>query len=128
MSTKKADWLWNWLLHESTLFTNRVNFFLVAESMLFAAFATLAVYTSQEPRLAKILGFSGVIISAIWLIISIGQIHYILDPIKTELQYLHPEWNKIFKREKKWIRIDDIIGIILPFWILCVWILLLLFF
>jgi hypothetical protein len=123
----KSDWLWGWLLHESKLFTDRVNFFLIAESMLFAAFATLAIHFPQEPRLPTILVFAGIFITAIWIIVSIGQIHYILDPIKTELEHIHPEWNKIFKRSKKWLRIDDIVGITLPIWIICVWILLLLF-
>lgn len=127
MFTKKSDWLWDWLLHEGNLFTSRVNFFLIAESMLFVAFATLAVHIPQEPWLAKILVFAGIFITAIWLIVSVGQIYYIMDPIKTELERLLPEWNKIFKRSKKWLRIDDIVGITLPLWILCVWILLFIF-
>ena len=56
--------LWQRLMYEGTQHTNRVSFYLVAQSMFFAAFAS-----NQRPTLAfpVICAAAGIIISAIWM-------------------------------------------------------------
>lgn len=99
---KKADILWQWLLHEDNLFTNRANFFLVAESFLFMAFATLC--TSKYICLSFIIGLAGIVISVIWHHISSLQLNKTITPIKERLEkdesYIYIEWYKIAKKSE----------------------------
>ena len=39
LSKAPTEHYWDWLLHEDTLFSSRISFFLIAETMLFIAFA-----------------------------------------------------------------------------------------
>jgi len=43
-----SEYYWDWLKHEDNLFTNRNNLLLVAESMTFAAVATIQAGTGKS--------------------------------------------------------------------------------
>ncbi len=123
-SEKQIDRLWEWLLHEDNLFTSRANFFLIAESMLFAAFAVLIVNTLLKPCLMFVLGGAGVIFTIVWLYWAIVQIYLTINPIKAKLQKLLPEWSEIASGRRKVFATHLIFGIFLPSILLTVWIIL----
>jgi hypothetical protein len=84
---KETDYdklLWEWNLHEDELFFNRANFFLVAESMFFTAFAALVV-ASSSASLAIVLGLGGLGISILWLHIIFIQLHQTTKPLRDEM-------------------------------------------
>jgi hypothetical protein len=120
------QFFWETLQHEDNLFTNRCNFFLVGESMLLTAAATLL--TTKEPanpRALTILYAAGVIVSAVWLLVSVRHLHSTLRPIKHFLHNHHgpfstirawrdrPPWN--------WYRIHVMMGWVLPIVFLMTW-------
>ncbi len=45
--------LWEWALHEDNLFVGRINFFIVAESIQFSAFATLVPSGSTNSKILR---------------------------------------------------------------------------
>lgn len=77
--------LWGWILHEDTLFANRINFFLLAESMFFAAFAALTSSDINHIEFLVIVGTGGIILATVWIYISWYQIYTTMRPIKTIL-------------------------------------------
>jgi hypothetical protein len=65
------EFYWDWFKHEEDISTNRGNFFLVGQSMLFAAYAALRAASSPPPfsTISSIccLGIYG---ASIWLLLS----------------------------------------------------------
>jgi hypothetical protein len=66
-----GEFFWDWYKHEEDLATNRGNFFLVGQSMLFAAYAALRAPNSPR-QLIPIQGicYLGIFATCIWLYLS----------------------------------------------------------
>src|SRR5215467_10368317 len=72
MGTPDDEFYWNWYKHEENLSTNRGSFFLVGQSMLFAAYATLRAANSPRPTTAiSLICILGIFVVSIWLLVSI---------------------------------------------------------
>jgi hypothetical protein len=76
---------WEWLRHEEELFVSRANFFVVAESMLFAAFATLAAADVLRFAPLAAITATGVLISILWLHVAQLQRRERIRPLKAAL-------------------------------------------
>jgi len=112
---------WDWLLHEDNLFSSRINFFVVAESMLFIAFA---INSYANPKLTLVLGITAIIFVLIWLYVSICQIFYLINRIKEKLEEKMPEYRLrkgfwLFGEPNIWL------GIVFPAALIVVWVFLL---
>jgi hypothetical protein len=83
---------WDWPLHEDDLFSNRLNFFLVAESMLLIAFA---INSYEISNLTKVLGAAGILAATLWCYVSAVQIFSLINPIKIQLRRVMPEYKEI---------------------------------
>ena len=118
--TSKApiEHYWDWLLHEDDLFSTRINFFVVAESMLFIAFA---INSYDIPMLTIILGLTGILFVLIWLYVSICQVYFLINRIKAKLEETWPEYRV---RKGVWLLGEPNIwlGIIFPSVLIIVWI------
>jgi hypothetical protein len=126
--TPRFDKLWEWSLHEDTLFSNRVNFMLVGESMLFAGFATLLSAQSLHKGALLTIGILGVLVSLVWLWVARKQLCLVNKPIQIELKKAWPEYEEMAgKREKWWQRPHNIIGVFLPIILMVAWVFLLCF-
>ncbi len=123
-SPKQIQGLWEWCLHEDHLFTNRANFFMVAEAMLFAAFAALLARTSINKGSIIIIGVAGIIVTVVWVYTAAVQRQKTMNPIKKILRQAIPEYNEIASGRKGW-SINIVLGIILPILIFGVWVALL---
>jgi hypothetical protein len=64
LSPSDIDFAWHWLLHEDNLLASRVNFFLVAESMFLAAFATLLA--ADRTSAALVVDLAGISVAVMW--------------------------------------------------------------
>jgi len=64
LSSEQVDRLWQRLLYEGTQHTNRVNFYLVAQSMFFAAFAG---NQRQTFYFSLVCVTAGVLMSLVWM-------------------------------------------------------------
>ncbi len=122
LTPEQINRLWEWALHEDHLFTNRVNFMLVAEAMLFAAFASLLAGNSPHIVVLIAIGITGIIVTLVWLYTTAVQIFSTAKPIQTILKQVIPEYGDI-ARKRKW-PIHLVIGGVLPILLLCTWLVL----
>ena len=120
LSKAPSEHYWDWLLHEDGLFSGRINFFLIAESMLFIAFA---INSYENPHLTTVLSMAGLLFVAIWLYVSIIQIFFLINPIKKRLRKELPEYREM---KGTWLFGDPNIwlGIVFPAVLVLIWILL----
>ena len=120
LSKAPVERYWDWLLHEDDLFSSRINFFVVAESMLFIAFA---INSYDIPKLTIILGLTGILFVLIWLYVSICQVYFLINRIKAKLEETWPEYRV---RKGIWLLGEPNIwlGIVFPSILIVVWILL----
>ena len=118
LSKAPVEHYWDWLLHEDDLFSTRINFFVVAESMLFIAFA---INSYDIPKLTIILGLTGILFVLIWLYVSICQIYFLINRIKAKLEETWPEYRV---RKGFWLLGEPNIwlGIVFPSVLIVVWI------
>ena len=123
---RRVDRLWEWILHEDNLFISRGNFFLLAESMLFAAFATLAVNQSVQQIFVFIFGIVGILCSLVWIYLAWAQINLTMNHIKTKLRELIPDYSGITKPRGKFPSTHFILGVFFPIALLIAWAILLL--
>jgi hypothetical protein len=124
MPKDEETWLWEWVRHEDTLFSTRANFFLVAEAMLFTAFAAVFA-TGRTELFLTLVATLGAVIAVLWGYMSIVHIVSTLNPIKKELDGKWELWKKI-RSGRKPTAASPVIGVIIPVLICAVWILLLL--
>ncbi len=120
LSKAPIEHYWDWLLHEDNLFSSRINFFVVAETMLFIAFA---INSYDIPKLTIILGLTGILFVLIWLYVSVCQIYFLINRIKAKLEETWPEYRV---RKGIWLLGEPNIwlGIVFPSILIVVWIVL----
>jgi hypothetical protein len=123
---KLVDRLWEWVLHEDSLFIARGNFFLVAEAMLFTAFAAVVVDPSVKPLLVFVFGIVGAVCSAVWIYLSWAQVNLTMKPLRTRLKELFPDYTEVISRRRRFPALDWVLGILFPLFLLIVWLVLLL--
>ena len=117
-SRASTERYWDWLLHEDDLFSSRINFFLIAESMLLIAFAINAY---ENPDLTWVLGAAGILFASIWCYVSIIQIYFCINPIKERLRNKLPEYREM---KQIWLVGEPNIwlGILFPLVVVGIWI------
>lgn len=118
-SPQELERLWSWLLNEANLYTNRVNFYIVAQSMFFVAFAS-----SERSSVIFLFACSlaGIFLSLVWLLMSNHQNANIVAPLR---QVLYNNWDigkKISTGQRKILRTHFVLGVILPWFMIIIWI------
>jgi hypothetical protein len=119
-----VDEIWRWALHEDTLLSNRGNLMLVAQSMLFAAYATVF---SHGGLFLDLISSLGIVLATIWLYLSYAQ-QYTTRPLNEELRKASKLYSDITASRHRILSmsLDEVVGFWIPCLILLVWILLLL--
>jgi hypothetical protein len=77
MDEKQITILWGYKQKEEDIFYQRSNFFLVAEAMLFTAWATLAAATTHLAVQEYTISALGVVLGIVWIYVSGRQINVI---------------------------------------------------
>ncbi len=113
---------WDWLKHEDNLFTNRNNILLVAESMTFAAVATVQAADASTTH-SVLLVIAGLFITLIWLLASWKHLLSTDPPLKKKLREADPRRKEFDIARNKWWSNHWLIGFILPLGLLIVWVL-----
>lgn len=119
---QEMERLWSWLINEANLYTNRLNFYVLVQSMFFVAFAS---YSGKAIYFYIACSLAGIFLSLVWILISRNQNNNVVIPLR-RLIYAH--WlvgNQINSRQKKVLRTHFILGIILPCFLILIWILIL---
>jgi len=126
---KRVERLWDWLIHEENLHISRVNFFLIAEAMIFAGYATLVAASESVNRVVLIMfGIVGIGSSVAWAYASWIQMKFTIDVIHEKLRGIDQDFEEIIsKRERVWIRIpiNILLGICFPIFLAAIWLILL---
>lgn len=76
-ASDSTDVLWSYKLHEEMVLYQRLNFFVVAESMLFAAYATLLAGSGKGAGLMTAISILGLFLGFISIYINIRQTYII---------------------------------------------------
>jgi hypothetical protein len=124
---EEKEWYWDWIKHEGNIFTNRGNFFLVAESMLLVAVFALAAGSNHQESFLLLSYIGGIFVILIWLYVNCKH-KKTQAIIVNKYKELCPQYNKIKSNVKMcpWcIANHTMMGIILPFGFLIIWVTLL---
>jgi hypothetical protein len=116
-----SEYYWDWLKYEDNLFTNRNNLLLVAESMTFAAVATIQAGTGKSAH-GILLAAAGLFITLIWLFASLKHLVSTDPPLKRKLKEVDPRRNDFDLARSQWWSNHWLIGFILPFGLLIIWV------
>lgn len=97
------DFFWDWLKHEDTLFIERGNFFLLAQSIMMMSWPGIAALADGLTARASayVFGLVGIILAGAWLYLSARHIHTTERPIKAELMGLVAVWKEIRDRRRE---------------------------
>lgn len=121
-----AEFYWERIRHDDTLFTSRASFFLVAQSMLLGAVAILLTNSYPNWKLAVLLVPLGIVSCAIWIWTSLRH----LEAVKAFRAGLCQEGSPYaasYPVKLPWPGAHLLMGILLPAVIIITWLLLLLF-
>ena len=123
VSAKEVEFVWNWLLHEDSLLTNRVNFFLVAESMLVAAFATLVASSNHRLLLASYaIAAAGVLFALMWWYVSKWSLRKTVWRLRALARKGIPIYDEVCSGRKTPIGAHRLMGEYLPITIALMWV------
>jgi len=116
------EFYWDWLKHEAEILTSRGNLFLVAESMLVAAHATMAV-VSQPQRDVPLWAVctAGLFVTCIWLLVNLKHVCITIPSIQEALRKVEPRWDKIAQKRRNWPSNARLLGIVMPLGLLLLW-------
>ena len=118
--------LWEHGLHEDKIFNERLNFFLVFESVLIGVVASL--YSTPTPKMfvVKAIVIFGLLLTLVWGLQARQK--FILDSLKARLKEAVPEYSKtVEKRERgKWpISVTALLTYAIPALVTLIWVVLL---
>lgn len=130
VSKEEVDLLWELHFHEDVIMLNRASFFLVAQSMLFTAFATLLIGNIRY-IIFLIFSIAGIFINIMWIYLTTVQLRYTIKPIKGAIinseDKRFSKYIEIVKKRRKFYSLSSIQGILIPIFLTIIWIALLAF-
>jgi hypothetical protein len=118
-----ADFIWQWLLHEDDHLTNRVNFFLIGESMLVSAYATLLSSSKTNIGGATyIVALCGILIAGMWWRVSTWALHGTIYRLKNAARTYIPFYDEIAHGRRTRLPAHRLIAQVLPCAIMIMWV------
>ncbi|PWH12404.1 MAG: hypothetical protein DDG60_13365 [Anaerolineae bacterium] len=106
LSNEAINRLWQHGIHEDEIFNNRLNFFLVLESVLFAVVAMLlsASAGGNTPQkqiiILRLIAILGLALTVVWTYVQARQ-KYVLDRLQTRMKKYIPEYAETFQEREK---------------------------
>ena len=98
---ESATMLWQYKLHEDSIFYQRLNFFLVAESMILVAFATLLSSAHPKKGVLVTTAILGCVVTLIWGYVGARQRNVVAQIVK-EAEQAIPVYERIRRERPKW--------------------------
>ena len=71
----EPGWLWSYRIQVENVFHQRISFFLLAQSMLFAGFAAMVSSRTNDNTLAYTFAAFGIFLSCLWAVTTLRQRH-----------------------------------------------------
>jgi hypothetical protein len=122
------EFLWDNIKHEDQMFTDRGNFFLVAEGMLLAAVTAFGDHSAHRFTQAFAC-LSGIVVALIWFRVNWVHIFRTQRPLKKKFEKVAPELAEIMRAERpktRYVPNHVLMGLVLPASLLVVWVVFLL--
>lgn len=121
----ERSFYWEHLKHEDTLFSNRVSFFLVGESILVGGVVAFLSRTAQNQQSARIhpgpFCLVGLVISLIWLYANLKHLLTTRKNLKDKLRACSPAWAEIELGRRYWPGVHWVVGTAFPLLFAFVW-------
>lgn len=121
--------LWEHGMHEDKIFNNRLNFFLVLESVLLGVVAMLFGQnnpSSNRDFVLRVFMFTGLAITLLWAYVSARQ-KYVFDSLKERLREHLPEYAGTVRARKRarWpLSNNTLLAYVVPETFIVIWIIL----
>lgn len=118
---------WDWAFHEDNTMVDRGNFFFVGESMIFAGYAALFAVSGQSEAVARaipVFCLIGAFIALLWIYVHFIHQQTTMKPLKDILKG-DPRYQSIAGKRTYRLRINYVMGYVLPGSLLLTWIILL---
>lgn len=93
--------LWEHALHSQERFDNRLNIFLVFQSILIAAVSTLYTRTSTSKMALFAIIVLGIALTVIWFYAQLRERFYLID-LESQARKEFPEYKNTCERRKKY--------------------------
>ncbi len=122
----EAERLWQWWLLEEGNFNDRLNFFMVVESVLLGGLVLfLGQGNSLYPAMItlKVFLVAGFLLTIVWIYIQLRQ-RYVMDVIRGQLRIYLPDFSRTEKEieKKHWpFKIRDVFVYIVPGIFMLMW-------
>jgi hypothetical protein len=116
--------LWQWLTMEETLLNSRINFFLLTEAMMLAAFAALLTKSSDR-AVVVMMGIVGAATSLLWAYCALVQRRLTVQPIHERLRALDADFREIaaVRDAARWrVPVNMLTGLVFPLLLSGVWV------
>ena len=97
----QANRLWEHGLHEDSVFNERQNYFLVAESMLFVAYATLLSTPQPKIFIARVIASFGVLLTLVWIYVNVRQ-WYVVRHLRARCIAVLHDYKETYQTRAKW--------------------------
>jgi small-conductance mechanosensitive channel len=121
ISSEDAEKLWQYKMHEEDIFYQRLNFFLVAESMLFVAYTTLFASPRSIFSVIIVLSTLGSILTLVWIYVSSRQLN-VMRQIAKESQEAVNVYARIREERSKWpVSSTKLLAYFVPLVVLLAW-------
>jgi hypothetical protein len=116
-----TDRAWQYKLHEEMIFYQRINFFLIAESMLFVAFTTLLGSTANYREFLVVLALLGFLLGLVWLYVGARQL-YVIDYVSRYCRETYAEYAQLKDRRYEPVfSSTKMLAYFVPVMVLIVW-------
>jgi hypothetical protein len=113
--------MWDQLMHEDNLFSDRLNFFLVFESVLLGGASAIYSRSSSDLRILQATSIFGLVITLLWFVIQ-ARHKQGLDVLKIRTRALFPEYAlATLKRRRPPFSVSWLLAYWLPLLVACVW-------
>ena len=129
LDSDQINRLWQHAAHSQNRFDNRLNFFLVFESVLLGVVGVLYSKTSSAKMIVIALICLGFVLTAFWGYVQARE-RYLLNDLEAQLQEVAPEYREtMMRRERvKWpISSTSLLAYGVPSLVALIWIVLFIF-
>ena len=129
LDSDQINRLWEHGMHEDNGFNDRLNFFLIFESVLLGVVGVLFSKPTSAMFFLRVIIILGICVTIIWGYVQAWQL-YVLRSITTRLKEVAPEYQLTLERraQVRWpIPARGLLTYAIPLLVLLVWIVLLIF-
>jgi hypothetical protein len=122
---RAKDRMWEHGLHEDNIFNERLNFFLVFESVSLGVIGALYTHSPNDNGPLRYLALFGLLVSLLWLYVQARQ-KYVLDSLKARDSVALSDYAYTLRNRRRWpVSTTWLLAYFLPLLVTLIWLTLL---